>query len=399
MKAKKAAVTGNKIAWRFAEPPRHLLDHTTDAKLYGAKEPVWPDVATQMSWTKQEMDNNLRTGFNWYNNFADSKKALEWTIEFLHRNPRRKKLVTALRNASPQDLTHTTGFMCRMGRLGYILRPYHLKAIIKSVKALAAKSAKKVEPTEEVTAMPKFNIQDRLNEKFQEALGELEGRFDDFIFKNNYKGNPEAVAVFTSMNIHQQKVKDAIALYERRVKAWTAVGKSTDPQIVEGYIRYGKREIKAIVGWFEKAIADFKSYETVKKVNRKVRTKKAATPEKKVSKLKFLREFAELKLKSIDPTDILTASEVWVYDSKKRKLGLYAADPHVTKLDVKNSTIIGFDSTASVQKRLRKPAEQLKAFEAAGKPAAKKWFKGVRSVETVLKGRITADMILLKAFK
>jgi hypothetical protein len=43
----------------------------------------------------------------------------------------------------------------------------------------------------------------------------------------------------------------------------------------------------------------------------------------------------------------------------------------------------------------RKPA----AEGAAKKPSAKKWFKGIKSVETKLNGRIGADIILLKAYK
>ena len=201
------------------------------------------------------------------------------------------------------------------------------------------------------------------------------------------------------MNIHVQKVKDGIELYEKKITFWTWLSKTKNEQYLEGYARFGKREYNAIIKWLEKVIADFRSYETVKKVNRKVRVKKAVPPEKKVSKLVFLKEFAELKLKSVDPIDILTASELWVYNVKQRKLGIYMVDPHVTKLDVKGSKILGFDQTLSVQKRMRKPAEQLKQFDAAGKPAAKKWFKGVRSIETKLKGRINGDMILLKAFK
>jgi hypothetical protein len=48
---------------------------------------------------------------------------------------------------------------------------------------------------------------------------------------------------------------------------------------------------------------------------------------------------------------------------------------------------------------MRKPKDQLKEFAKNGKPAAKKWFKGIRTTEIKLNGRISADTILLKTYK
>jgi len=53
----------------------------------------------------------------------------------------------------------------------------------------------------------------------------------------------------------------------------------------------------------------------------------------------------------------------------------------------------------SVQKTLRKPAEQLKALLAAGKPASKKFFKDIKSTDVKLNGRLGEDWIILKAYK
>lgn len=396
----KKAQQNTKIAWRFAAAPRSMMNTEADAKMYGGHEPTWSAPEEQLKWTKAQMDGKMLDAFNWYNRSTDYKKAIGWVQEFIGRNPRRAQWSNALKNVSPGDVPQSVGYLCRMGRMGFVLRPYHLKHIIKVMRSLMYKQAsrKQEEPKVEEKPIAKFNIQDRLNEKFQEAMGELEGRFDSFI-ADGCKGQPDAIAVLTGMNIHVQKIKDAISLYEQKIEYWREVIAGKDSQLVEAHINLGKRELKAIIAWHEKAIADFRSFETVKKVNRKVRVKKPVSPEKKVSKLAYLKEFAELKLKSVDPTQILTASELWIYDTKKRKLGVYIADPHVSKLDIKGSKILGFDASTSVQKRLRKPAEQLKAFEANGKPAAKKWFKGIRSVETMLKGRITKETILLKAFK
>jgi hypothetical protein len=68
-------------------------------------------------------------------------------------------------------------------------------------------------------------------------------------------------------------------------------------------------------------------------------------------------------------------------------------------LGVKSTAIVGFDPLLSVQKTLRKPAEQLKALMAAGKPASKKFFKDIKSTDVKLNGRLGEDWIILKAYK
>jgi hypothetical protein len=51
-----------------------------------------------------------------------------------------------------------------------------------------------------------------------------------------------------------------------------------------------------------------------------------------------------------------------------------------------------------VQKTLRKPAEQLKAIVAAGKPAARKLFKDIKATETAWNSRGTENLIILRVW-
>jgi hypothetical protein len=67
--------------------------------------------------------------------------------------------------------------------------------------------------------------------------------------------------------------------------------------------------------------------------------------------------------------------------------------------DVKGTRILNLDTVKSVQKTLRKPAEQLKQFNNYGKPGAIKWFNDIRAVATRLKECLNKDSILLRAVK
>jgi hypothetical protein len=132
-------------------------------------------------------------------------------------------------------------------------------------------------------------------------------------------------------------------------------------------------------------------------VAKKPRTVKAKPPAVIVKKLKFLREFAELNLKSIDPATIVGADELWVYNTKNRKLINYSAADGET-LTVKNSSIIGYDIGRSDSKTLRKPEEFFKDLS-IGKRNMGTAAKSIKTKSSQPNGRISADMILIGAFK
>jgi hypothetical protein len=131
------------------------------------------------------------------------------------------------------------------------------------------------------------------------------------------------------------------------------------------------------------------------KVNRKPRKTKVVPKDKLVAKLKYRKTDEPLKLVSVNPADIIGAKELWTYNTKSRKLGKYIA-AEFKDLGVKGTTITGFDEYKSVQKTLRKPAEQLKAFKDAGKVQLRKFLDDINAVDTRMNGRINEEILLLK---
>jgi len=111
----------------------------------------------------------------------------------------------------------------------------------------------------------------------------------------------------------------------------------------------------------------------------------------------YLKKHDGLKLVSINPEDVIDCKELWVYQTKYRKLGKYIAQSHST-LGIKGTTIVGFDVNGSVQKTLRKPKEQLAEFKKAGKVKLRTFLEDVKAVDIKLTGRINKDTILLKVF-
>jgi len=175
-------------------------------------------------------------------------------------------------------------------------------------------------------------------------------------------------------------------------------------QLKEGYAHLVKADIKKFRTAIEELMAALDFVIDAAKATRKPRKAKPKSATKLVEKLKFLKVDQKFKLASISPEQIVGASELWVFNVKTRKLGRYVAsniDPTGTGragsgLQVKGTTITGFNEAESIQKTLRKPEEQLKEFKDAGKVKLRKFLDEIKTTDTKLNGRCNPDTVLLK---
>ena len=175
-------------------------------------------------------------------------------------------------------------------------------------------------------------------------------------------------------------------------------------QLKEGYAHLKKADITKYTQAITSLLDALNFVIEQSKATRKPRVAKPKSADKLVTKVKYLKVDDKYKLASVNPVEIVGASELWVFNVKTRKLGKYVAaniDPKGMKregtgLSIKGTTIEGFDETLSVQKTLRKPEEQLKAFKAAGKVALRKFMEEIATTDTKMNGRLNPDTILLK---
>jgi hypothetical protein len=133
------------------------------------------------------------------------------------------------------------------------------------------------------------------------------------------------------------------------------------------------------------------------KATRKPRKKAAPSKEKQIAKLKYCVTDDKYKLASINPIDMIDSTEIWVFNTKTRKIGKYVAEEGLT-MKVKGTTLEFFDEKASLQKTLRKPEETLKEFKKASKVKLRKFLDEIKTMETKLNGRFNADTIILKVY-
>jgi len=358
-------------------------------------EPEW-----KFQPTSENRASTFATAFKWYNYHYGKKDAKEMLCHYLEHNGR-KVDAKKMRGIPDSQIRVTPAWVCRMTLLGLELLE-HEQCIIDEQISEMLKSKQEVRKSQEErdddTAVQKLTIQDHLREKVSECCGELEGMFDDFIVAGaKMSADFSPIKLMRGMNISPNMTGTVSAVWELRMAEFMEVLEGNDADLVEGYSHLNKNQLKQCVKFCETVINDCNSYVQLKKVERKPRAKKAVSSEKLTRKFKFLKEFEELSLKSESVTRLVGASEAWLYDTAKRKLIHVMADSHIGTFTVKGSAIVGFDTLTTVQKTLRKPAEQIKLVMGS-KPAARKEFETIKATETKFTGRGNENLIILKAW-
>jgi hypothetical protein len=361
-------------------------------------------IGFEPEWNFQPTSENrlsrLAQAFNWYNYHYGKRDAKEMLCHYLEHN-HRKPDAKLMRGIPDSQIRLTPAWACRMTLMGLELTE-HEQCIVDEQISIMLKIKQEIKRAQtEIDAdavVARLTIQDHLREKVSECCGELEGMFDDFIVKGaKMSADFGPIKLMRSLNISPNMIGTVSAVWELRLAEFTEVLEGTDPDLVEGYSHLSKNQLKQCVKFCETVINDCGSYVQLKKVERKPRAKKAVSPEKLTRNFKFMREFEELELKSEAVTRLVGASEAWLYDTAKRKLIHVMADSHIGTFTVKGSAIVGFDALATVQKTLRKPAEQIRLVMGS-KPTARKEFDGIKSTETKFTGRGNENMIILRAW-
>ena len=242
-------------------------------------------------------------------------------------------------------------------------------------------------------------IQERLREKLDEHILHFEEIEDCLIEKKTGCSEPEAYEYFKIHDVPVTMLNKIEELFNARwQEILTATAKGADPDLKEYYAHMTKKDVERFSDFYSALLADLEMFREEKKVARKPRRRKPVSKEKQVAKVKYLRSFEPLKLVSINPTEVIDAKVLWVYNTKTRKLGVYHANDMDGGFGFKGTTLTGFDTNNSRCKTLRKPKEQLAAFKKSGKVKLRKFLDEIKAVEIKLTGRINKDTILLKAY-
>ena len=387
-----ATVAGIKIKTKQTKVRNPALH---DEKYTGG-EPDWSEE--DLALPDNEFDNKLRRSFYYYNYYYNQKDARKNIVEYLKRNEKKytKEQVKAFELSSDKAMPMTACWIIMAHiRANMPLKPRHIEfldeCILEAIKGAAPEVVETVAEAKPVVKAP--TIQDRLQEKTSEIIGDIEGVYDDVTkaIKVDFKPYDFLVA----KNVVQSQLGKYEAVYSKRKAELEEAMLKKDADLKEGYAHYKAADFKRMIAWIDNLMSAIEQYRGVKKATKKAKVRKAPSKEKVIAKLKYAKTDAALKIVSVNPADIIGASTLWVYNTKSRKLGKYVAAAYQT-LNVKGTSIVNFDTDKSVSKTLRKPDEKLKEFAKAGKVQLRKFLEDIKATETKMNGRISTDVVLLK---
>lgn len=359
-----------------------VLPPASDAKFIG-DEPTWLDVEV----AEDQYNKELLRALNWHNYCASDKDYMKYMEAWIkeHRPKTAKQDIATWRDVS--HVNKTICIIARMHMQGFPLTNTHISHITNYLSDVL-KPVKKARASAK-PAVQRPTIQDRIRQQVAGILSDLDVRVDD-AFDGNLATPDEISGDILSQNFKGPQLKLVQEYLNKNLIEWKEAYAGQDEQLAEGYKYVGKRNFKKIIDTFSEVI-DAISQQSTKIKTQRIRKRKPTDKKKMVAKMRYLKEFEGLQSKN--PVDIIGANMVWVYDTKKRRLGYYEAEVK-NSLYVKANKIQGFKVTC--EKILRKPDEQLTMFMGLRKNQTTNWFETIRAKCGELTGRMNNNLIILR---
>lgn len=329
----------------------------------------------------------LMNSLNWYHQTMDNKDAVKYIQEYAKKNKISGRVDTGKSYL-------TLGWVCRLVTNGNDIGKSGADFIKTQMENVMA--VEEVVPVTVVESAPTISIQERLREKVAEIAGDLEGAIDDYVisdFKN--PSSPASIMQDRAKGLHASRL---IEQFKKRRNEFDNVLNTDDKELREGYSNFTKPQLKKLIAFCDTIILDATKIAGEAKVNRKKPKRKQKTADQLVAKVKVGVEDTTYKIKSVPTKEIIGATQLWVFNTKYRKLGVYHAED-AGGFTVKGSSIQNFSESKSIQKIVRKPETVLPDVLKAGKIALKNIMSNVTSKDSPLTGRLSEDIILLRAIK
>ena len=256
-------------------------------------------------------------------------------------------------------------------------------------------------------------IQERIRDQAIEACDKIEEWLEVFV-KDKKNFDPKGfdfVKHFTSLKVSQAHARKIKGFYAGEYEEAQLIQKLPTPgeinrikderekdmalQLREGYAHLTKKDAAAYLDALETLMGACDVIIDSAKATRKPKAKKAPSKEKLIAKVQYKDRDDKLQIVSVNPLELIESTEVWVYNTKTRKLGKYVAEEN-QHMQVKGTSLLFYDETKSIQKTLRKPEEILKEFKKAGKVKLRTFMEDIKTTDIKLNGRLNSDTIILK---
>jgi DNA-directed RNA polymerase beta' subunit len=372
--------------------------------------PKWDGAET---WNGEQFTSYFRDALKYYRLESSGKELKPKVIDWMGRNGYNKNDIQSFKQTADSRCGLTMGAIaaCLIKGMPEAHPGFNkgrnsadwLRKEISDVTAQGKNDEVAEEKETKVIKTPAqvYNIQDRIREQAGQMTEEIDVAIDNWII------NAEAFDPRAFKMVSLLRGKGAKAAQARYIKSFYQRGMdelhelasgNADEQLREGYKHVARKNVKKLIEFYESIMSACEQITQEAKVLKKPRAKKAKPAEDLVKKLKFKAIDDKLGVVSVPAAGLIGAQGAVVYNSKTRKIGVYISKTSAG-LNVKGTSIIDF-TEKSFQKTLRKPDVQLKEFkEQNTQKRIETWFQKIKATETILNGRMNADIMILKVFK
>ena len=363
-----------------------------DASVFGEEPLVDPNIL---------YTTNQQAGFyNWYNYMHDHTDAKKWTKAFCKEQKVYQKYLTAIEAVSLDQISTTLGWICRLADRGMKLdasQKAFMKEKLDMYVDIASRTPVLVD-TSDKEDVPKVSIQERVKNKANDLIGELEGFLDDF-YLNGYKFNGDLYTEMSKLGIKGAHCKYISKYFQPLIKELKTAEKNhkKDNDISEGYSDVGIRDLRKLLAFVEEIVATSLTMEGNAKKSRKPRQKKAKSAKKQIEKLKYMQKYDELQLVSESAEKLIGAKAAFIYNTTNNQLTLYVAETS-DGLSVARSSLKDYKVGVSATKRFGKHIDKMKSFDKETRADAIKIFEKVKGQSKPATGRINDKMIIVKVY-
>lgn len=336
---------------------------------------------------------------SWYNSMEKYDICDSWLVDYMTKNGYSKNDVSRLINVPSNfaPFKRTCAYLARMTMNGTIFAG-KLEGIVDSkIKNILSFQYTTEQP---IAATNVISVQEKIKQASVKYCVEIEDEIDKWFFEKNYQ-------IVFSLYAYLQKNKISVpicnhikAFIQPKIDELTQAFQGKDEQIAEGYSYLSKKRAKEILQNLNNLVKDIERYTQNTKISkpRKQRKKAPVSNEKLINKLKYQKEFTQLKITSINPVQIIGADQLWTFNTKYNYITVYNSDSS-GGLNIKGTTLIGYSEENSQRKKVRKPKGFVEKILGGSKTSLRNIMTELKTKESPLNGRINEDTILLKVLK
>lgn len=366
------------------------------------EEVTWKNVKDKDDYFKRF---NRSLGF--LNYYLDRDDFIPIIAEYMKNNGWPKAKVDMIKFIPKSTANVSTiGKLCRMFNMGMedSYKKYDTRDLKSEIKRginvfISDAHTNKSESSnkKESTKKPKVNVHAIMQQKVREnVLTELELMLDEWTY--NEKANVRKInltSILRGENIPVANLGQIKEWIEGKKSEYVAAFEKTCPDLVEGYSYLSKPALRKRISLLDDLLNDIILYKASKASARKPRAKKTKSASKQIERLNYLNESKEYGVQSADPTRLIGANMLYIFNTKYRRLTVLKARTR-DGFTCSGSTVKDFDAENSFALTLRKPKDVLPIIVAKTERQIAKALDNLKTKRTIAKGRINKDTLILR---